>query len=222
MKILIAIKGCERDQKNGTHQVMRNTWVQHVHGADLKFFVGHGTHGLLCDEVRLDCGDAYLDLPAKTRSILKWSLEHDYDYIFLADTDTFVMPNRLLASGFERFDLVGLFNGAIGVPYATEAKYWAWISGGNGYWLSRRAAEAIASAPVTDDWAEDRITGQVLGPYFKEQTMRAFSDSRYGFHFDSEPYRCAITKHFCAQGYKRMLDHQWMMFHYKLNPVEAE
>lgn len=220
MKVLIAIKGCERDQKYGGHQVMRETWIQKVVGPDLYFFVGHGDYPLKPDEVRLNCGDQYMDLPSKTREILKWSIERDYDYIFLCDTDTFVMPKRLLSSTFAHFDLVGLFNGAIGVPYATEAKYWAWISGGNGYWLSRTAAKLIAEAPDTGDWAEDRITGQVLGPYFQRKELIAFSDSRYGFHFDSEPYRCAITKHYCTQGYKRPFDPQWMRFHYQLNPVE--
>lgn len=220
MKLLLAIKGCERDQKTGVHQVLRETWVRNVTDADIYFFIGHGSHPLEPDEVRLDCGDAYLDLPAKTRAILKWSLEQNYDFTFLCDTDTYVVPDRLLASGFEEFDLVGLFNGEIGVPKATDG-HWAWVSGGNGYWLSKRATEIVVKHEPTH-WAEDFYVGQVLAPYFQSGELKAFSDERYGFHHDGEPYRCSVTKHYCTQGYKRQFDVRWMYWHHKVNVLDKK
>ena len=40
-------------------------------------------------------------------------------------------------------------------------------------------------------------------------------DSRYDH--DHEPYRCSVTKHYCAQGYRRAFDVQWMAAHYRYN-----
>lgn len=216
-KLLLAVKGCERDASNGFHQAMRETWVKDVQGADVRFFVGGGSLSLKEDEVRLPCPDDYLSLPHKTRAILQWALDRDYDFVFLCDTDTYVIPDRLLASGFEDYDLVGLFNGRIGAPNATEGRYWAWISGGNGYWLSNRAARVIAERQHDGDWAEDRITGQALGPYFHSGEFTAFSHVDYGFHTDGEHLRTRITSHYCTRGLHRSFDPEWMRSRYRYN-----
>jgi len=233
MRLLIAIKGCERDTRNGFHQAVRETWAKHVEGADLKFFVGEGNASLQADEVRISAPDDYMSLPLKTRAILRWALERDYDFIFLCDSDTFVMPGRLLSSGFESYDLTGLFNGKIGVERATEGdagnwkpsdqangatRYYAWISGGNGYWLSRRAAQVIASdTSYTSDWAEDRTIGQILGPYFQRGELKGFSHEGYGFCVDGDFYECRITKHFCSRGMNRSFIVGWMYDCYSRN-----
>lgn len=227
MKLLLAIKGCERDASLGLHQAIRETWGANVNGADLRFFVGRGNRDLCADEIRVECGDDYMSLPAKTRAILRWFLDRDYDFIWLGDTDTYVVPERLLTSGFENYDLTGLFNGPIGVPRATEGdagpwkpsdqsngatRYWAWISGGNGYWLSRCAAQVVVESEThySADWAEDRTVGQVLGPYFQRGELRALNHDDYGFVTDSDEYLCRITRHFCTRGMHREFNKAWM------------
>lgn len=233
MRLLIAIKSCERDMANGFNQAVRETWVRDVPpDVHARFFVGHGNARTAPDEVRLDCPDDYMSLPAKTRSILRWSLERGYDFVFLCDTDTYVMPDRLLASGFEGYDLTGCFNGKIGVPRATEGdaghwqpadqgngatRYWAWISGGNGYWLSRAAAQAVLDWPGTGDWAEDRTIGQALGPHFQSGRLRALHHEDYGFCIDGDEFGCRITRHFCSRGMHRAFDRSWMYACHKRN-----
>lgn len=217
MKTLMAVKGCERDAGNGFHQAMRDTWVKDVQGADVRFFLGQGYSQLRDDEVRLGCPDDYMSLPQKTRAILTWALERSYDYVFLCDTDTYVIPGKLAATGFDRFDLTGLFNGAIGRPNATEGKYWAWISGGNGYWLSARAAAIVRDHPHNGDWAEDRITGQALGPHFAAGNLMAQSHDDYGFHTDGDYWLTRVTSHYCTQGLRRSFDVSWMYKRYKYN-----
>ncbi len=223
MKILIAIKGCERDAGNGCHQAMRDTWLRDVPAArhrpcydpplldlDAFFFVGYGSLPLQTDEVRLPCDDGYMALPRKTRAILEWALARGYDFVFLCDTDTYVVPERLVRSGFEHYDLVGLFNGAIGEPNATEGRYWAWISGGNGYWLSARAARAVLAYPLNGDWAEDRMVGQALGPRFQDGSLKALSCEDYGFHTDGDEWLTRVTSHYCSHGKQRAFDPTWM------------
>ena len=218
MKLLMGVKGCWRDNGNGYHQAMRDTWVRDVPAAaDIKFFMGAGAGHSYPDEVVLDCSDDYMSLPHKTRAILRWSLDRGYDFTFLCDSDTYVIPDRLLTSGFEDYDLVGLFNGAIGVPNATEGRYWAWISGGNGFWLSRRASEVIVNRQYDGDWAEDRFVGQSLGPYFASGAFKAFSHQGYGFHFDGDFWKTWITSHYCSHGLRRSFDPRWMHNRYAYN-----
>lgn len=217
MKCLVAVKSCERDARNGFNQVMRDTWIKDVYGADVVFFMGQSTIVPKNDEVQLDCPDDYMSLPHKTRAIINFALHRDYDFVFFCDTDTYVIPKRLFESGFESYDLTGLFNGRIGVPNATEGKYWAWISGGNGYWLSRRAMRIIDSCEPPTDWAEDRMIGQVLGPYFMRGDLKAFSHQDYGFHTDGNTWLTRITSHYCSQGLKRKFDVSWMKKRYAYN-----
>lgn len=229
---LLASKSCQRDAGNGLNQTIRDTWGKDVQGADLKFFVGRGAIPLKDDEVKLDCADDYESLPHKTKAICKWMLERDYGFIFLCDTDTYVRPDRLLASGFEQYDFMGSFNGPIGVPNAMQEKYWAWCSGGNGYWLSRRAAELVADAQSDGDWAEDRITGQILGPYIHRGELKAFSHDGYEYARSagsSDERLTRITSHFCVHGrgpkFNLQLMQQWMVRKFTYNvrtPGETE
>lgn len=233
MRLLIGVKSCHRDMANGFNQAIRDTWAKHIPlGVDFRFFMGHGNTMPQADEVILDCPDDYMSLPHKTRAILRWSLAQGYDFIFLCDTDTFCMPERLLASGFENYDLTGLFNGKIGVPRATEGdagpwqpadqsngatRYWAWISGGNGYWLSCRAAQIVLDWVGTGDWAEDRSIGQALGPHFQSGQLKALHHEDYGFCIDGDEFGCRISRHFCSRGMHRAFDRDWMYACHKRN-----
>jgi hypothetical protein len=134
-----------------------------VPGLDYKLFVGRGTQILAPDEERLFCSDGADEnggvpsapgLCEKTQAMRRWALEHGYDYMFKADRDTFLSPRRLLASGFEKYDYVGHFprhpqEGFIPTMPDSQGIF-PYASGGCGYWLSKRAMEAMVAAPLDE------------------------------------------------------------------------
>lgn len=202
-KNLIAVKSCAQDQSQGFNEVIRETWRKDIFDEALVyFFFGRTRNILKPDEVELNCDDGYYSLPQKTLAILRWSLEHGYDFTFLCDTDTFVNPQKLFACGFENYDLTGYIGGN------TAGIYFTWPSGGAGYWLSRKAAQLIVDAPAYPDWAEDRMVGQILGPAIKAGTITECHHT--GFHVEG-----GITLHYCARGAQRDFDPAWMYQQYK-------
>jgi Galactosyltransferase len=108
---------------------------------DVKFFRGRGaTRDPLADEVFLDCGDAYLEIPEKVQAVMKWAYENGYDYVAKVDDDVVVKPNEWYA-GFHRADFSGWQDpsckpGEIRTP-------WGFF-----YVLSRRSMELIINAPL--------------------------------------------------------------------------
>jgi hypothetical protein len=225
MKILIAILSCVRDTGNGFNQAVRETWLKDLNGADYCFFLGRGAKirpDDYPDEFILDCPDDYLGLPYKTKALLKAA--SDYEYIFKVDTDTYVVPDRLLQSDFYNYDYVGHFNGAIGVPNVIYGKCYSWASGGSGYWLSKKAAEIVANAevlpssicPISKIPCEDLWIGQVLGPSIEKGIITAHHDSRYAAGFRDD-HRTEITSHFCSEGANRKFETFWMFEHHRVN-----
>lgn len=183
-KVLVAIPACHKyaygkfeDKRIGHNtgesyervRAVRETWAKYVpafSNVSLRFFYGAGnSHELFNDEVALEVPDDYAHLPHKTKAIYQWALGKGFDYVFKCDDDTFVYVDRLLASGFEALDYVGYC-------YPANGNY---ISGGPGYWLSRRALEVLATAPVGDNWAEDKWTGDTL----KKAKIFPARDARY-------------------------------------------
>jgi hypothetical protein len=184
-KILIAIPACHRydygklehgisRQTKDRLAVQRSTWLKDAPAfstyVNYRFFYGHGAQrSPEKDEVFLDCPDDYPNLPHKMQAIYRWALAKGYDYIFKCDDDTFVYLDRLMASGFEEYDYCG---------YILESdEAWSngrYISGGPGYWLSKKAMQILAEA-VVDHWAEDLWTGRVL----TKSGIRPHRDPRY-------------------------------------------
>lgn len=167
MRTLIAVATCLAR----THQAdaQRMTWANGAE--DVRFFVG-GAPGYAPrrkDEVVLTVDDSYRGLPAKVRAIMRWALERGYEAVMKVDDDTYVVLSRLLQAGLERFDYAGNFrmhNGNYPHDYAS----------GFAYRLSRRAAEAIAQAELTEDTFEDRWVGNVLGA---TRGMTTFDEKRF-------------------------------------------
>ena len=93
------------------------------------------------DEVLLPVPDDYAHLTYKAREVLRWAIQRGYDFIFMCCPDTCINLERLMASGFQRHDYT-----ARSIGYG---------KGGNGKWMSRKAAALVINEPVTD-WAEDR------------------------------------------------------------------
>jgi hypothetical protein len=136
--------------------MVRATWLKEVAKIDYKFFYGKGSNREpLEDEVFLDVEDSYESLSWKTRAIMKWAVDHNYDAVFKCDDDTFVFPERLIniIPGNPYEGRVNASNKSL-VPRG-------WCSG-FAYWLSGRALDIIANAPEPTHKAEDLWVGMTL------------------------------------------------------------
>jgi len=165
MKILLGVVTCHKYRSRADSQ--RETWVPHVKGMDVKFFLGGG-YPTNEDEVILPCPDDYRSLPLKCKLMFQWAIDQGYDYVFKTDDDVLVAPDRLLAAVPVGRDYVGRLRGpARGLP----APYCS----GMGYWLSRRAMQARIEGEDVDDHNEDLTTGNIL----LKAGIRGEFDARY-------------------------------------------
>jgi hypothetical protein len=120
---LIAVTSYFPDAERGCHQAIRDGWGRDasVVGADLRFFVPYprfndatdkmslGSYNKRPDEVYLSMDGNYNNISLQVWEILKFSFEHNYDFVFLCCNDTFVLPRQLFAAGFEQWDYSGEF-----------------------------------------------------------------------------------------------------------------
>ncbi len=168
-KLLIAVKSCQRDLKLGFHNVIRSTWGKDAKalGIDVRFFVGAEATPYQSDEVHIKSADDYNALPYKTRDICRWANGKMVDYIFLCDTDTFLIPRKMLECGFELHDYAGKISQPVNKPFREGQKEYhercyPWASGGYGYFLSRKAFQEVAfEHPMSQ--CEDLWVGNVIG-----------------------------------------------------------
>jgi len=193
MRILTAVKSCYADLEKGCHDTILQTWGAGI--PDLRFFIGcskptwgktwyQGFHVFSNSNdktIDLDVADDYDHLPHKTKRIAEWSLEQGYDFIFLCDVDTFLVPSKLFKTNFQNFDYSGRFGTEhpIGKTFRfkdgrnqTHLKCHPWASGGFGYFLSRKAM-AIVSETTPTLWAEDMYVGDTLGPKIQSGDVTA-------------------------------------------------
>jgi len=180
MSLIVAVKSCRRDQSLGYHQAIRDTWGR---GVDVRFFVGGSgiESNFAPDEVALDCKDDYEALPFKTKAILEWSTKRGFDFTFLCDNDTFLKPDKLYRTDFQKYDYSGRFGehpeiGSIFSYTDGRGNFYPnchpWASGGIGYFLSRHASLIVLEyTPMI--WAEDMHVGQCLGPYIRNRNISA-------------------------------------------------
>jgi hypothetical protein len=123
------------------------------------------------DEVVLHVPDNYVHASYKVRGALRWALDHDIDYCFVCDSDTYICLDRLMSSGFEQYDYVGRGADA-GRSFCPD--------GGPGYWLSKKAMLCIVDQPVTF-WADDGWIGYVLNDQYD---IHLHHDFRYCHYVD--------------------------------------
>lgn len=145
MKLVIVLP--VKSEKSGPHypprwELCQSTWLR---DSPVDF------HGFSDEELGLTEIDQHQNdidpiRTHRTQLMVRWALDRGYDYLFRTDTDTYVWLNRLLACGFEQHDYMGW---SVGYPRYLERE-WAinTAHGGVGFFLSRRAMEIVANAPV--------------------------------------------------------------------------
>ena len=184
MRLLIAISTCYDFERNGSNQVLRETWLPDS-PFDYKFFMGAGqgaeTETLPDDAIFLPgVDDGYGDLSKKTQHSLRWAHEREYDFVFRCFPDTYCRPERLIkCTNFEDYDYYGDFRGE-------QCRPDNYPSGGPGYFLSRRAYELLLDAPIegvhrVSVYAEDLWVGQILNRH-RDKHLKYFDDPRFVNH----------------------------------------
>jgi hypothetical protein len=180
MKTLIAVISFQGDAENGNHDNIRQTWGKDVAsaGADLRFFIGRRdkVYAPKADEILIPwqedgtrtCAHPYWHAePGCTcveywqvlyRGILDWSIRNGYDYTYLAENDTFLIPRKLMKIGFENYD----FSGWMMYLKADQPDHF-YVEPGAGYFLSKRAAE-IVLRPAPDHRHFDALVCDTLRP----------------------------------------------------------
>lgn len=189
MKVLIAVKSSMKGWMGGMHEPIRESWGSkavctkdnHVH---LKFFFGNDSGWLLGpypDEIHIDAPDGYTDLSKKVKKICEYAVAGGYDYVYICDTDTFCIVDRLM--DILRYQPSFDYGGWI-VPWKPKFAF-----GGCGYVLSNRAAQIIAEEPVRDP-LDDISIGRVLYGRPGIVTLDALSGFHRGvaWHFPKNVY----------------------------------
>lgn len=168
MKPLIAILTCHKFKFRADNQ--RQFWARQDQGFDIRFFLGLGSDRAPGpDEIFLPVRDDYRSMPAKHRAMCEWSDRSGYEHTLRSDDDSYIVLDRLLASGFEAHD----YSGRLRSP---SGRYPHQFCSGIGYWLSRRACQIVAAAPLPQDHVDDRWVGNLL----YAAGIRCHADYRYG------------------------------------------
>lgn len=187
-KTLISVSSCEFYEVNGLNNPMRETWLPDAIrlGADVKFFHGSGSTPK-CDVVMLPVEDALHGLTVKAKAKARWAVDNGYDFVFSCFPDTYACAERLLKSGFEKYDYFGNV-----YQFSGSASF---CQGGPGYFLSRKACEILANEPSAylndDTFIGDILFSRGVHPF----------DCRRFTSFGPGPLRSndSITNHLSTQ-----------------------
>ena len=161
--MIVAIKSCEAHRDRA--EVQRETWAT--------------SHTVWFTGPMLGVPDDYHSLPAKTQAICR-ALQ-GVDYAFIADTDTYVALDRLLA-----YKPQGHYTGH------TNDKVMPYASGGVGYLLSGHAMALLSGAPLptTHDY-EDMWVGEILAYH----GIKVTDDPRFLTYTPCLPTNGVIAQH---------------------------
>ena len=201
MKILLAILSCQGYAERRGAQ--RDTWLKDLHGADYRFFVGRPStrdweHVIAPDVVLLNCCDDYSGLSEKVRKIVAWAYIHRYDFLFKADDDTYIWPERLLESGFEAHSYSGFIEDRDAHLRAFNFPVYPHARGGSGYWIDRKAMGAVLNELPDKRHQEDFAVGEAVA----KRGLSTFHDDRYSDIQDRATHVAPISLHSC--GIRRM------------------
>jgi hypothetical protein len=182
--IFVLIKSCNKNRERRSAQ--RATWINLLPSDwTYAFFIGAGRTTDEPDVVSLEVKDDKPNISVKVFRALEWVREEfNPSNVLVVDDDTFLHPQRLVDSGFQRFHCTGLLR------QAHESNNHTPYPQGSAFWLSRKALDLVLSRPdimlrehklwgVGDDLAigqclkgkipimhDDRYTDDVFKPTF--------------------------------------------------------
>lgn len=193
-RIVVMVTSCQTGQER--QQAIRETWGSRCPPNVLMYFVV-GRPGqpeeVVGDTLYLDCPDTYEHLPAKTLALIRWSIHHlPFDWLFKCDDDSYCRLEQLCAIAPEGADYAGRFWGRTETSYNRRYHYgkctdksfetpltdpWLgpWACGGWGYFLSRRAAEYLAS-PAGDQLLRQRLEDKAVSDCLRKTKKFVFRD----------------------------------------------
>jgi hypothetical protein len=178
MNLAICIKSCQYDKSIGCHSAIRETWGRNLpDNVDLYFFMGGEQCDTDWDEKWVPVDDGYWPSMQKTRAITEFAVDENYDYIYLCDTDSYVIIKEMLKWPFEQYDysgghlcsrrkedrLLGHGYGAWDTGKGDVVDpFYNYFSGGVGFFLSQKAARIVAESEYYIN-SEDLCVGQMMG-----------------------------------------------------------
>ena len=193
-KVLVAVYSHSGDSMNGNHDKIRQTWGRHLEPWDVRFMIGHRDapgwsakrdEVLLPERANRTCHDDWLlwnfYYQELTIEMLRWSLDHDYDFTFLCCNDTFIIPSKLKQTDFTKYDYSGIFyppgrcllGETFYEPFYKRQAYAA-ADAGTGWFMSRKASMLVVGSNQNDYFGtSDQYVGQVLGPHIKSGQIAA-------------------------------------------------
>lgn len=145
---LIAVLSCQQNAL--ATDAMRATWLNNS-PVEYRVFLGQtkGNRPIRANEVLLSAADDDRGLVHKVVLMIRWAREHGYTHVFKCDDYVYAVSDRLLKSGYEGHDYIGMV--------CNGDKWSGWKEfclGAAGYWLSRKAMDAVISGQITTP-AED-------------------------------------------------------------------
>lgn len=168
MPIILTIS-CAKD-RGAKQQAVRDTWLHLSNGwpFDHKFLLGRGNTDPEYDEWIVDADDSYGGITEKLRASYRNS--DDCDWMFVSCIDTYIVPFRIMQSGYRHHDFSGR---------QCDGSFHA--SGGNGYWLSKQARQFLSKQPHFPAYSDLLDSQQLI-------------QGGYPLHHDPG-YGTSITKH---------------------------
>jgi hypothetical protein len=102
----------------------------------------------------LDCPDDWPSRKLKVLGIIRWALEHGYEYLWKIDDDVYLRPERLLS--LEPFDFCGRIHSVDFVhDYGLYQPCTLKIAMGAIYGLSERSMRCLLEADVRPDFPQE-------------------------------------------------------------------
>lgn len=181
MKPLVIILGCHKRPEH--REAQRQTWLKNLK-CDYKFILGRrDTPGSPReDELWFDVDDGYRALPYKVRAACEYAELLGYTNIFKADDDTYVFPERLLASDYSAYEYIGFFAN-VRIPEAWRRLWFMppeeniiMACGDAGYWIGPEMISAIQTSEIWMNlFNEDCRTGLIA----RNIGIEVLNDHRY-------------------------------------------
>ena len=102
----------------------------------------------LPDELWADCDDRKEWMIHKTQALCQHALDNGYDFCFRCCDDTFVHVDRLIKADLSPYDYGGQMPCKISIGGVVKIwmRYFDYMHGGTGIWLSRKAMQMIVDA----------------------------------------------------------------------------